>query len=414
VRRALIAPGRHVFVFGERGVGKSSLAQTAATQYQSSDAEPILVSGSPDTSFQSLVADIACRALGRSRIETGRRSSSAALEWGGLKLGQGSEVSPLDLSQQICSIGDGVDLLSQVAKVHSARPIVVIDEFDTIAAASERNKFAAFLKQLGDQSLPMKFIFTGIGKTLDELLGAHQSAYRQLDTIELDRLGWDARREIALKASEAFGLHLNYDVSWRIAAISDGFPYFVHLVVEKMLWEAQAEEGEVDELEWSHFRRGLVAAIQGISAELRRPYEKAVLHREEELEDVVWSTADNEDLFRSLQQMYESYKVVCRKRNRQDTLDKLKFADHVRKLKQNSFGAVLVGIDGRPGWYTYREKMLRGFVRMQAEASGVELSGERDAPRQSIHVPVSARSGYRGPSVPAGVRLKGDRGGTKN
>jgi hypothetical protein len=40
---------------------------------------------------------------------------------------------------------------------------------------------------------------------------------------------------------------------------------------------------------------------------------------------------------------------------------------------------------------------------MQAQASGIELTGERPNPKQTIHVG-NARSGYRGASIPQGVR----------
>jgi hypothetical protein len=53
----------------------------------------------------------------------------------------------------------------------------------------------------------------------------------------------------------------------------------------------------------------------------------------------------------------------------------------------------------------YREKMLRGYVRMQAEVNGVELSGEKQAPRQKMHVPSNVRTGFRGSSIPRGVRV---------
>ena len=170
-----------------------------------------------------------------------------------------------------------MEILNQIADMHSEKPVVVIDEFDAIASAEERNKFAALLKQMGDRSVNVKFIFTGIANTLDELLGAHQSAYRQLETVELPRLGWNARREIVLSAVSNFGLDIDNNVNWRIAMISDG----------------------------------------------------------------------------------------------------------------------------------YREKMLRGYVRMQAQANGIELTGERPSPKQTMHVG-NARSGYRGASVPQGVRIGKD------
>lgn len=408
IRRALAMPGRHIFIYGDRGVGKSSLAHTAANIYQSADAKPITVSGSPDNTFSSIIANIAYQALNRSRIQTAEMTKTLSLNWRGLSLGQNLEVSPLDILEQLRTIGDAVGLLEEIGKLHSHAPIIVLDEFDTIADVSERNKFASLLKMIGDQDVAIKFIFTGVGSSLDELLGAHQSAYRQLATIELNRLGWDARRDIAMQAAQAFDLDLDNNFAWRIAIISDGFPYFIHLIMEKMLWEAFTTEGTIETLGQAQYLPGLNAAIGEITAELRRPYEKAVLHRDIEFETVVWATADDEDIFRDIGNMYASYEIICQKRRESPTLTRQKFGDRLRQLKSASYGSVLQSVEKRPGWYTYTEKMLRGYVRMQAEASGIELSGERAARKQHIHVPTNARSGYRGPSVPRGIKLRGD------
>ncbi len=37
IRRSLVQPGRHIFIHGDRGVGKTSLAQTVALEQQSSE-----------------------------------------------------------------------------------------------------------------------------------------------------------------------------------------------------------------------------------------------------------------------------------------------------------------------------------------------------------------------------------------
>lgn len=406
IDQALYQAGRHIFIFGDRGVGKSSLGATAAYQYQSVDAEPIFVSGSVDDTFKTIIANIANQALGRSRLYTAKHHENVGLEWRGLKWGSGIEISAIEIASQIQSVGDATELLKQVAAKHSAKPIVVVDEFDAIRNVEERNKFASLLKQLGDQSVNLKFIFTGIGSTLNDLLGAHPSAFRQLETVELFRLSWEGRREIVFKAAEAFGLSVDNDVNWRIAIVSDGFPYYVQLITEKMLWEAFNDQLNIKEMSVEHYQLGLRKAIQSINAELKRPYEQAVFHREQEYENVVWSTADGEELFRNLKDMYESYKIVARKSGLQgDLLAQAKFSNHVRKLKSKSFGEILLSVEKRAGWYTYKEKMLRGYVRMQAEANGIELSGEKEAPRQKMSVPGNAKTGYYGSSIPKGVRV---------
>lgn len=141
IKRALYQPGRHIFIFGDRGVGKSSLGQTAALQYQSSEASPIFVSGSIDDTFKTIIANIANIGLGRSKLERTKRTESFGFEWRGLRWSEGVEVSALEIASQIQSVGDATELLKQVAARHSEKPIVVLDEFDTIQDIQERNKF---------------------------------------------------------------------------------------------------------------------------------------------------------------------------------------------------------------------------------------------------------------------------------
>lgn len=404
IKKSLYAPGRHVFIFGDRGVGKSSLGQTTAYQYQSSDASPIFVSGSPNDTFNTVIANIVSQAIRRPRTENVKSTKCLMLEIGGMKFGEGYETSGIDIAASIRTIGDAVEVLGQIAEKHSAKPVVVIDEFDAITSADERNMFAALLKQMGDRSINLKFIFTGIAKTLHDLLGAHPSAYRQLESVELPRLGWEARREIVVAATSEFSIEVNNDVNWRIAMISDGYPYYVHSIMERTLWAAFSTDEIVTEIGLSLFSAGLADAIQSINAELKKPYEKAVLHRELEFEDIVWSTADHDDLVRSLNAMHESYlSIVEKRRDGRSPVDRQRYAALVRKLKEPSYGSVMIQEEGRRGWYAYREKMLRGYVRMQAQANGIELTGELPNPKQIMHVG-NARSGYRGSSLPQGVR----------
>jgi MoxR-like ATPase len=64
IRRALYADGRHVFIHGYKGVGKTSLAQTAAFQLQSSDADPIIFGCGEGTTFDEAIREIVRIGLG--------------------------------------------------------------------------------------------------------------------------------------------------------------------------------------------------------------------------------------------------------------------------------------------------------------------------------------------------------------
>ena len=59
IDKSLFARGRHVFIYGDRGVGKSSLAAAAANQCQSADAAYIDVACAPDSTLKGIVANIA-------------------------------------------------------------------------------------------------------------------------------------------------------------------------------------------------------------------------------------------------------------------------------------------------------------------------------------------------------------------
>ena len=59
--------------------------------------------------------------------------------------------------------------------------------------------------------------------------------------------------------------------------------------------------------------------------------------------------------------------------------------------------------------YSYKEKMLRGYVRMQAGAHGIELIGEQTEAKATHHVTARASSGYYQSKVPKGVYFDRDR-----
>src|SRR4051812_14026831 len=60
IKRTLHSPGMHVFIHGERGIGKTSIALTAAKAYLRAD--PPWVGCDGKSTFEGIVADV-CGAL---------------------------------------------------------------------------------------------------------------------------------------------------------------------------------------------------------------------------------------------------------------------------------------------------------------------------------------------------------------
>jgi hypothetical protein len=357
IDKALYAPGRHVFIYGDRGVGKSSLAAAAGQQNQSSDAKYIDIGCAPDSTLKSVVANIAYQAISASRIKSSKVTLSGGLQSRILNLGASKEIALKNLRDELQSIGDAVEMLREVSAQHSERPVVVIDEFDRIFDPNERHAFADLLKQISDKKVSLRFIFTGVGKSLDDLLGAHPSAIRQLATLELQRLGWEGRWEIVQAAAREFKIHVPRDIYIRIAAISDGYPYYVHLLTEHLLWAAYEDSEVVTEVSKGHLQKAIRTAIDNITAELNRPYQLATARRGPDYEEVLWSTADSEYLERYAGDMYTSYRYVMRQRDNRASLNSRQYADRLRALRSERLGSILVVDSKIHGLISYRDRM---------------------------------------------------------
>ena len=176
IRRAFLQPGRHVFIHGDRGVGKTSLAQTAALEHQSADNAPILLGCDNGSTFYRIARDI-CHKLVPSDPTVTKASTSKSIgaSWKGFLSANLQQTVEQGAIPEFRSIDETVSVLGYLAAKHSDRPVIVIDEFERIKEPSERMLFADFIKQLGDQTVPVKLIFCGIGSALGELLDAHHS-----------------------------------------------------------------------------------------------------------------------------------------------------------------------------------------------------------------------------------------------
>jgi hypothetical protein len=374
IDRSFNSPGKHIFIYGDRGVGKTSLAQTAAFIQQSSDSSPILVTCG-GASFLSTVRDAV-----RSALPAGDAVFQKKIEH---KLKTGIGGFGYDLTRSLTSgvvppiesVNDAIQLLKFVGESHSKEPVIVFDEFDQLPDDSQRKTCAEVIKQVSDQALNVRFVLCGIGTSLEDLIGVHLSTGRYLSPVQLQPLTQDARWEIIESAATALGVTVGRNFSLRIGQISDGFPSYVHLIGEQLLWAMFDDDEVIGHCQQRHFGQGVSSAVAEAETTLKIIYEKATQKYSDTYQEVLWAVADKHSLRRQTSEIYErSYLPIMEDRHARRTLSKRVFSDRLNKLKTSRHGEIVVSKGA--GWYEFRENIVRGYVRPRAEKEGVHLGAE--------------------------------------
>jgi len=370
VLQSLDAPGRNIFIYGDRGVGKSSLGQTAAYLKQSSDQEPVLLSCDPKSTFFSLARDIAKALIRRGPLEQSRTR----------KYGVGATLSPFtaEAAREIqegnvpvpSSVNEAIALIRFGGDCHSQHPVVVLDEFDRLASGEDRSLFGDLIKQLGDQDVAVKFIFCGVGPSLDDLLAGHESSYRYLAGVRLQRLGIQALVDITRGAADALRIRVKEDYVIRTARISDGFPHYTHLISWNMFSILIRESPGRLLVRASHYTEAINRATLDVEPRLLHMYQKAAEKYSDDYQIILWALAAHADLRRRSTDVYKDYQRLAYLLG-QEPLERDKFNARINALKTVEHASVLKG--STTGWYEFSEPMLRGYCRLRAEAKGLDL-----------------------------------------
>lgn len=366
ISRALHSPGKHIFIFGDRGVGKTSLGRTAAAIHSGDEEGFAFIACDQNTTFFDMVEDIYRQlhklyALGKLKVE------GIELNAGFVKV-KTSEALGLPALK---TINDAVEMLKSISPRAGITPLVVIDEFDQLSSDTEKKYIADLIKQLSDQRINLRLIICGIGSSLDELIGAHLSTDRYLATIPLDPLPHDARWKILTTAAHALGVTIDRDSQIRIGQLSDGFPYYVHLMGEQIFYQVLDDPQQVSAVTMKHYKDGIRASIEESQTSLKQAYEIATQKHKnsDDYEEVLWSVADGPLLKRQVTDIFEkSYVPIMIQRKDRPALSKELFYQRLNRLKKDNHGSIVVG--SRTGWYGFKENVVRGYVRLRAERAG--------------------------------------------
>jgi Cdc6-like AAA superfamily ATPase len=375
IDRAFNSEGKHIFVHGDRGVGKTSLGRTAAFVHGSPEGSPPTIECEKGAGPYQLLRDIATACVPPRHLVDApvqKKSLKAGLSF----LGGGvAEEIKRGVIPQITSVNEGLAIVGYLANLNQRAPVIVIDEFDVIEDEKTRHTFASFLKHVSDQEIGVRFIVCGIGDSLDEMIGSHLSTGRYLKPVPLERISHDARWQIIASAADELNISVDANSMIRMGQISDGFPYYVHLMGEKLFWAMHDDPSGGSISTPAHFDIALREASVEAEPSLKVAYEKATQKYNNDYQQVLWAVADDSNLRRQMKDIYGSYtRIMSQYYCEREPLDLTKFYQRMNALRTERHGSILRTPNA--GWYEFRENRLRGYVRLMAEREGIQLESE--------------------------------------
>lgn len=210
--------GQHAIVYGERGVGKTSLATILALVFAEERTRlPLRVNcdagDTYDTIWRKIIDEfeIAIDAWDKEMPQ----STAAIARIQGRK-----EIGPNDVTRFFKQVAPEVEC------------VIIIDEFDTMSDDRTPRLFADTIKMLSDQLALATLIILGVADTLDDLLAEHGSVHRALVHVHMPRMSVTELKEIVKRGLELLTMDIEDEAADLIAYLSQGFPHFTHLLAQ--------------------------------------------------------------------------------------------------------------------------------------------------------------------------------------
>jgi len=210
--------GQHAVVYGERGVGKTSLVTVATSGLVDRRTITLRVNCDGTDDFVSIWRKVVCE----TRLPRPLPPVVGIREL----LGQAAaNAAPLLESARVT-----VDVVRQALQLlsHPAPMVVVVDEFDRLEQERTKTQFADTIKALSDHVVPATIIVVGVAVNPGALLGEHRSIERGLRPIQVPRMPPAELAAIARFALGKLQMTIADDAVARIVALSGGFPYYTH------------------------------------------------------------------------------------------------------------------------------------------------------------------------------------------
>ena len=211
--------GMHCILFGERGVGKTSLANIVRLVLAEL------------TMRELAVAQINCdTADDYSSLMRKLMGQIAALQERP-RLGFGNSVDqlPTALDSRLPESPAPIDMLNLLRNI-PANWLLILDEIDRLVDQHSIALLTDTIKALSDYAVSATFLLVGAASDVGALIGEHPSIERCLTQVRMPRMARDELAGIVSTGLAQVGMRMDESIQWYIPAVSQGYPHYTHLL----------------------------------------------------------------------------------------------------------------------------------------------------------------------------------------
>ncbi|WP_449231678.1 AAA family ATPase [Azospirillum doebereinerae] len=336
----------HVILYGDRGRGKTSVANGIEKIAAQAGYLSLKLTCSAELSFEDIFRHF-LKKIPSTYYRSGADNPFAARR----NFNSFNELLP-----------DGTfsvtELNEVLSGIHATHVLLILDEYDRVTDEDFRNKLAELFKNLTDSSIPVTLLVVGVAENLDQLLGKHPSIQRSLVPVHLPLMTDQEIGRLIQAGAQNANISFAPDVVQRVAEFVRGLPYYAQLLGLHAARSAVSRGNTVVE------RPDLAYAVARCLQEAERgivdSYARALAaERRNELEDALLAAAlcpaDAYGTFDPADLAGEGGTPP-----NHETLELLK------RLTREDHGAVLAPVvePGRER-YRFRNQMMRQYVLMR-------------------------------------------------